>query len=227
MIVLDDARQHPDRALFPMWCIDGADAYWTMPELRHGRITGALMHKHLPDGPTEVAVAASPGEVVSAPSAAHGTLAYELVSDRSPTHVAVRWNDGTFRAFPDPSSGPSVGEGFVALKAGPPDVDAPIITLWPDGRTTPLGNGQRAVAGGPWVAWGSKRRDPDNPQGIFPVFVSRPDATCFARFSPPSLSDHQISVSGFTGDVAAAVVTDTTGPSLHQALLLVRLTLSC
>lgn len=62
-VVIDDMRRYSARASFPMWCIDGADVYWTVPELRAGKATADLHHKHLPDGPTEVLVAAQPGQI--------------------------------------------------------------------------------------------------------------------------------------------------------------------
>jgi hypothetical protein len=207
-----------------MWCIDGPDLYWTVPELRDGRPVGDLKHKRLPDGPTEVLVPAQPGQIIALPSAYEGLLAYELRSDTEDARVVVRLPDGTTRNVGTaPASEPAVGNGFVAYKQANVAQTGSLAAMFlADGRVMSLGSGEQPRAGGSWLAWGSWVRDPQDPSSTSPVFVSNPALGCIARFKRPLPSTNStISIPAISGGRAVWMLSDFDKPQLDRQTLVV------
>jgi hypothetical protein len=184
-ILVDDVRRYRG-ASYLTWSIDGDDLYWTIPEVRDEKIVSQLKHKRLPDGPTEVIVTADAGQIIAAPSAHRGVLAYEVRSEKQDTRVSYRSNDGSVRDVGlAPASEPVVGEDFVAFKRANAAQVGALVALFPsDGRLVELGVGEQPRSSGSWLAWGSWIPDPADPAGPSPKFSAQPRMGCVARFKP-------------------------------------------
>jgi hypothetical protein len=157
-IVLEDAQRHPPLAHLMEIALDGSEAYWSLPLVENGEWHGRLMHKRLPDGPSEIAVTAPQGSIITWPTAADGTIAYERSSQTATpqTRVVLRLRDGTEREIgAAPASEPTLGTGFVALKQSEryDQGDLRAYLLGSDERVIPLGAGEAPRASGSFVTW--------------------------------------------------------------------------
>jgi hypothetical protein len=179
-LMLDDATAHEPLAALMDSALDGADAYWTRPLIESGTWHGQLMHKHLPNGPTTVAVQAQIGSVIGWVSAANGSLAYEVSSqtDIPQTKIVFQARDGTARqlGMSGAASEPALGDGFVAFKAAERYAvgDLAVVRL-ADGFVTRLGPGEAPAARGRFVAW--KSATPNDGA----LMLARPLAQCVQR----------------------------------------------
>ena len=199
-VLLDDATAHQPLAALMDSALDGADAYWTLPLIENGKWHGQLMHKHLPDGPTTVAVQAPPGSVVGWISAFNGSLAYEISSqtETPQTKIVVQTRDGTARdlGVVGPVSEPALGDGFVAFKAADRYAvgDLAVIRL-ADGLVIKLGPGEAPAANARFLTWKS------TVPGDGALMLARPLSRCIERLgdnpesrkSFPSLGDKFLS----------------------------------
>jgi hypothetical protein len=179
-VLLDDATAHQPLAALMDSALDGADAYWTLPLIESGKWHGQLMHKHLPDGPTTVAVQAPLGSVVGWISAFDGSLAYEISSqtETPQTKITVQTRGGTARDLDvgGPASEPALGDGFVAFKAADRYAvgDLAVIRI-ADGIAMKLGPGEAPMANGRFVTWKS------TPPGDGALMLARPLSQCIQR----------------------------------------------
>jgi hypothetical protein len=217
-MLIDDIRAYPNPILFPMWTLDGAHLYWTIPQMRDGRLFGDLKHKRLPDGPVETVVGATPGELIALPSAYGGYLGYEVRSDSGGPRVMLRRADGTTHEVATPASEPTVGDGFIAFKKAPAAIRGTLAALiFSSGRIVELGVGEQPEAGGRWLTW-AKMPEPGHPYGS--VFVSRADFSCVAPFAPPTPNaNSSISKPSFAGDVGAWIVSNYEPPQTEYLLV--------
>jgi len=221
-IVIDELKGYAT-ASFPMWCIDGADVYWTIPETRTGQTVGPLRHKHLADGASEIVVPAQPGQTIALPSAYRGVLAYE-VRGGPEAHVNIRLPDGTTRDVGvSPASEPTAGDGFVAFKrANVATAGQLAAVLLASGTIVSLGIGEQPRAGESWLAWGSWSPDPLDPASASPVFISNSTLACIARFKRPlPNANSTVSIPSVAGGRVAWLLSDNDKPQLDRLMLVV------
>jgi len=116
--LIDDMARYTELLMFPELTLDGSDLYWSVPELAGGAWHGRLLHRNLASLQTDV-VEESEGKVYTAPSAAGGTIAYEVATrlEGAPMFVRVR-SRGALMDIAAPSSEPAIGDGFVVFKHG-------------------------------------------------------------------------------------------------------------
>jgi hypothetical protein len=222
-ILIDDVRRYRFES-FLTWSIDGADLYWTLPELQDEKLVSQLKHRRLPDGPTEVIVTAATGQTIAVPSAHQGVVAYEVRSERQDTRVSYRLNDGSIRDVGmAPASEPVVGEGFVAFKrANVAQVGALVALFTSGGRVVDLGIGEQPRGSGSWLAWGSWLPDPLDPTGSSPKFVAQPLLGCVARFKPALPNPgSSTTIPSIGGDWIAWRLTDLEKPQHDRETLVV------
>jgi hypothetical protein len=208
-ILIDDVARHPDLGGLIHWCIDGADIYWTLP-LRDadGSQHGLLMHRRLPDGPTETLVTAPRGAIVSMPSAHGGIVAYAVAWDSRPTQVFFRLTDGSVHEIAaSPAAAPAVGNGYVAFMQPVGGVDVVSALLLTESRIVDLSVGSAPRAYGDWLSWGSETRDPLDPDPS-PYFIARPLSGCVARFKPRVGESQLAAIPALSNGHAAWVLRD-------------------
>lgn len=156
-ILIDDMTTHGTLVALSDTTLDGSDVYWTLSVIENGTWHGRLMRRHLPDGVPTVAVQAPLGSVIGYPSVAGGMIAYELTSqtEHPQDHVMVRFPDGrSQRVGAGAASEPSLGDGFVAYKAGERfELGQLAVYRFADAVTLPLGDGEQPFALGPYVTW--------------------------------------------------------------------------
>src|SRR5437763_12077361 len=97
VVQLEDAQGHGTLAHLMELALDGVDVYWSLPLIENGQWHGRLMHKRLPDGPTEVVFVAPAGTIVTSPSVKDGVIAYERSGQwgTPQTRVILRLRDGS------------------------------------------------------------------------------------------------------------------------------------
>lgn len=172
-ILVDDMAQHGDLVTFPELALAGADLYWTVPQTNGGKWIGLLRHKKLGSGASET-VETGDDSIFSWPSAAGGTLAYEIAR-RTDQTGSVRYRiDGRAIDVPAPSSEPNVGEGYLLVKhADRYGTGNLAVARTDDGRLTEIGPGEAPRATGALAVW-------SNP-GALGGALARPGELCVAQ----------------------------------------------
>ena len=172
-ILIDDMARYGDLVTFPELALDGADLYWTVPEVKDGAWSGRLLHRNLDTATTE-SIEVGVDTVFSAPAAAHGAVAYEVATRMANAPMSVRVRSlGQVVDVAGPASEPALGADYVLFKRGnrfdPGTIESVLLSL---PKRFNLGHGEQPLTDGALAVWFDS--------SVNEAIVARPADGCIA-----------------------------------------------